>query len=596
MRKLVTALCIVLATGVGIAAEGGKTSSAGPTTATKAISVEQLPKNELLSVNEAASGNSAALFVGVNEFDKDDGLASLSCAVNDAVGQAHLFVRELKLIPAENCILCLSGQPSTAIAAKQLELLQKDGVEVRSAAKSDILNGLTIATRMPTSAADLVIVSVSSHGFEDKDGIYIMPSDGLRSYLSDTAVRSRVLTDTISKSRAGKKMVILDACRERVGRNKSSGSGARMTQNFLHAFAAGRGQTTLTSCGIGQFSYEDPKSGHGVFTSFLLKGLRGSARPDTNGFVTVGSLSKYVADGVRHWIVRNKPDVREDNIPQPRLDASETARMMPLAIASNISGAELAKARKYWQDYKINVYHAPRPGDVIANSIGMKFTFIPAGEFMMGSAFEEKGRYGDEGSQHLVKLSNGFFLGVHEVTQAQYKEIMGKHRSRRTGDNHPVERVDWDDAAEFCRKLSSREDKTYRLPTEAEWEYACRAGTTTRFSFGNNESDLKDYAWYRSNSKKRSHPVGQKKPNAFGLYDMHGNVLELCRDRYAGSYTTAKEVTDPPGPPNSWAYVVRGGSHDNKPRDCRSANRGWVLFNFFDRQSEIGFRVVLVSK
>ena len=321
--------------------------------ADRAVGVVALPENKFTTVTEKPGGDSAALFVGVNEFTKDEGLASLSCAVNDAVGQAHVFVRELKLIPADNCILCISGRPSTAITARQLELLRKDGVEVRPATKSDILNSLTIATRMPVSATEMVIVSISSHGFEDRDGIYVMPADGLRNYLSDTAIRSRVLTDTISKSRAGKKIVILDACRERVSKNKATGSGAAMTKKFLRAFALGRGQMTLTSCGIGQFSYEDEKSGNGVFTSFLLKGLRGAAQADDNGFVTIGSLSEYVADGVGRWIVRNKPDVPWDKISRPRLEASEMARLMPLAIAGHIEGEKLAQARRYWQEYNV---------------------------------------------------------------------------------------------------------------------------------------------------------------------------------------------------------------------------------------------------
>ena len=712
----------------------------------RGIGIEQLPKNEFIPVNKAASGDSAALFIGVNEFNKDTGLAPLSCAVNDAIGQAHLFVRELKLIPAQNCILCVSGSPSTAIAAKQLELLRKDRVEVRSAAKSDILNSLTVATRMPVSTADMVIVSVSSHGFEDKDSIYVMPADGLRSYLSDTAIRSKVLSDTISKSRAGKKIVILDACRERVGKNKSSGSGAAMTENFLRAFAAGRGQITLTSCGIGQFSYEDEKSGHGVFSSFLLKGLRGSADSDDNGFVTVGSLSKYVADGVRRWIVRNKPDVEWSRIPQPRLDASETARMMPLAIAGDISGEKLLKARKYWQNYsisegqsthtvttsgagsnsrdltilkeyyldgrierqdyelaevllkteekfldftdkelisaykdvtsgrhnperlsrllglveetasrnnrksaitkrikvaellsiakandskangkqalgvleellrldpshsqalslqrKISGYYGPNPGDVMTNGIGMKLVWVPAGEFMMGSglsASQVASQFGGksdwftgEHPQHQVKISKGFWMGRTEVTQSQYRAVMGTNPSHFKGDNNPVEQVSWNDAVEFCSKLSGKEGKAYTLPTEAQWEYACRAKSTTVFSFGNNESNLGDYVWYSKNSDSKTHQVGTKRPNGFGLYDMHGNVWEWCQDWYGKNYYSASPLGDPVGPDSGSYRVLRGGSWFYNANLCRSANRDRNLPGY--RYSGTGFRVVL---
>src|ERR1019366_6733194 len=127
---------------------------------------------------------------------------------------------------------------------------------------------------------------------------------------------------------------------------------------------------------------------------------------------------------------------------------------------------------------------------------------------------------------------------IHD-TEEQYEQIMGKNPSRIKGAQNPVETVSWDDAMEFCKKLSQKTGKTVRLPTEAQWEYACRAGTKTRFSFGDKDEDLGDYAWYEKNSDGKSHPVGQKKPNGLGLYDMHGNVWQWCADWYAEDYTKA---------------------------------------------------------
>ncbi|MDA7492884.1 formylglycine-generating enzyme family protein [bacterium] len=206
-----------------------------------------------------------------------------------------------------------------------------------------------------------------------------------------------------------------------------------------------------------------------------------------------------------------------------------------------------------------------------ATSIGMEFKLIPAGKFIMGDASSE-----DNETPHEVTLTKPFKLGVYEVTQEQYEKVMGVNPSKSKGANNPVENVSWEDAIEFCRKLSElpaekEAGNVYRLPSEAEWEYACRAGTTTKFSFGDDESELGDYAWYDDNSDRNTHPVGGKKPNAWGLYDMHGNVWEWCQDWY-WDYPSGS-VTDPRGPRGSYR-VLRGGSWYAPAEYCRSACRG----------------------
>jgi formylglycine-generating enzyme required for sulfatase activity len=188
----------------------------------------------------------------------------------------------------------------------------------------------------------------------------------------------------------------------------------------------------------------------------------------------------------------------------------------------------------------------------------MKLVLIRPGKFMMGSPDSEQGRDGNEGPQHEVIITKPFYIGLTEVTQAQYEAIMGANPSKFTGPTNPVDSVIWDEATEFCRKLSEKTGKTVRLPTEAEWEYACRAGSKTRFSFGDSDSVLGDYAWYGSNSGGKTQPVGQKKPNAWGLYDMHGNVWEWCADWF-GSYSSGSS-TDPQGAGSGGRRVVRGGS------------------------------------
>lgn len=571
----------------------------------KAIGVEQLPKNKFRVISNVPATDSSGLFVGVNKFDEDKGLATLNCAVNDAVEQAHVFVRELKLIPAKNCILCLSGSPTTDITRTQLKLLKKEGVEISKATKSRILQSLRIVTRVPSGKKDMVVVSFSTHGFEDKQGVYVMPADGLRSFLSDTAIYSGTLKDSVSKSKAGKRLLILDACRERVEKNKSGGSGKAMTDKFKSIFASSVGFATLMSCDVGQFSYEDPDSGHGVFTNYLIKALRGGARPDSRGFITVGGISQYISGNVRRWMIRNKPEVADENIPNPWLGGPEMARAIPLAIASDISESDLSKARKHYEqdlsgaDYfkdtpnqtvaspKIPDKVTPSPGDIMTNSIGMKLVYIPAGEFMMGS----NGGGSNEKPVHKVRISQGFYMGQCEVTQGQYRAVMGKSPSSIKGDNNPVETVSWDDATEFCRKLSEKEGQTYTLPSEAQWEYACRAGTSTVFSSGNSESSLGDYAWYGYKVGKTTHPVGTKKPNDFGLYDMHGNVWEWCSDWYGGGYYSGRPDIDPQGPDTGSRRVLRGGSLSSSPWICRSAYhyRGAPGITLYD----LGFRVVM---
>jgi formylglycine-generating enzyme required for sulfatase activity len=205
------------------------------------------------------------------------------------------------------------------------------------------------------------------------------------------------------------------------------------------------------------------------------------------------------------------------------------------------------------------------------NSIGMEFVLIPSGWFMMGSDKEKDQEALDDETPHRVTISKPFYLGKYEVTQAQWEAVMGSNPSYFKGRDNPVETVSWDDVREFIKSLNIKEGNgCWRLPTEAEWEYACRAGTTGVYSFGDDENSLGHYAWYDGNSKS-AHPVGQKRPNAWGLYDMHGNVWEWVQDWY-GEYPTSS-VLDPRGPSSGSYRVNRGGSWDDDARNCRSAYR-----------------------
>ena len=238
----------------------------------------------------------------------------------------------------------------------------------------------------------------------------------------------------------------------------------------------------------------------------------------------------------------------------------------------------------------------------LADGVDLDMIWIKPGTFIMGSPEDEQGRGYDE-TQHEVTLSGGYWLGKYMVTQAQYEAVMGSNPSFNQGADLPVEMVSWDDAKAFCKKLTDQERAAgrlpegyeYNLPTEAQWEYACRAGTRSALNSGSNLTnkeecpEMDEVGWYGGNSDWQTHPVGQKLPNAWGFYDMHGNVYEWCLDWY-DDYP-ADAVTDPTGPDAGNYRVLRGGSNGDDAQDCRSAARSHTSpdssFDF------CGFRVVL---
>jgi formylglycine-generating enzyme required for sulfatase activity len=243
-------------------------------------------------------------------------------------------------------------------------------------------------------------------------------------------------------------------------------------------------------------------------------------------------------------------------------------RFLELHTAEDLGRTAATLALKKIEDTLAKLGPAPQPksGSAIltldlGNGVTMKLVLIRPGSFIMGSPDSEQGRGPDESPQHEVVITKPFYMGVTEVTQAQYEAVMVTNPSKFRGPTNPVDSVIWAEAVEFCRRLSKRTRKTFRLPTEAEWEYACRAGSKTRFSFGDSESALGYYAWFASNGGRMTKPVGQKKPNAWGLYDMHGNVWEWCMD-WHGPYSSGSS-TDPQGAASGSLRVVRGGMWGN---------------------------------
>lgn len=223
----------------------------------------------------------------------------------------------------------------------------------------------------------------------------------------------------------------------------------------------------------------------------------------------------------------------------------------------------------------------------VSNALGIKFVRIPAGTFQMGSTDGQ----GDEQPVHEVTISEDFYLSVYEVTQAQWQAIMDDNPSRFQDPWHPVEQVSWRDVQQFVEKLNERGENRYRLPTEAEWEYAVRADRHAAYHFGDDREQLPNYAWYSANAAEGTMPVGRKRSNPHGLHDMYGNVWEWVFDAYDPDYYANSPSVDPrasevfaPG------RVIRGGGWGSVATDMRSANRGWARPD--TRRDNIGFRLV----
>ena len=242
---------------------------------------------------------------------------------------------------------------------------------------------------------------------------------------------------------------------------------------------------------------------------------------------------------------------------------------------------------------------------VVATKLGIDMVLIPAGKFVMGSAAGQA----DERPPHEVQL-DAFLIDRTEITQEQFGKLVLGNPAHFKGPSRPVEQISWAEAARFCNERSKREGLQpcynddaecnfqatgYRLPTEAEWEYACRAGAATDYSFGADPGRLGEHAWFADNAAKTTHPVAAKKPNAWGLYDMVGNVAEWCNDPYDEKYYATAPAENPHGPADGERYVLRGGAWNSISKHCRSSSRVGENAGFQDAcfaRDAIGFRCV----
>ena len=229
--------------------------------------------------------------------------------------------------------------------------------------------------------------------------------------------------------------------------------------------------------------------------------------------------------------------------------------------------------------------------ETIDNRIGMEFVLIPPGSFRMGGDKDLEQAEDHENPRHRVNISKTFYMGKYAVTQREWVEVMNHNPSENRDEVRPVERVSWNDVQGFIQRLNQKEEtEAYRLPTEAEWEYAARADTQYAYNFNPNMDALTQYAWFRKNSDGRTHPVGRLKPNPWGLHDVHGNVHEWCLDWFDRNYYSQSPPTDPSGPSSGLAKVLRGGDWGSEDWYCRCASRS--LSSPDRRSSRVGFRLV----
>jgi sulfatase modifying factor 1 len=424
---------------------------------------------------------------------------------------------------------------------------------------------------------DSLIVAFAGHGVQYKDGqeSYFCPADAdLEDPKRDKLISLSQLYSELKACTAKKKLLLVDACRNnpqsRIARARTKVELKSVTRPLTIPDA--KGVIALFSCSPGQEAHESPDLKHGVFFYHVLETWKDS---------------------------RLKELTLDDLVAATKRETKTFARV------------KLGAVQTPWQRGYIDGSWTLRKtiiSDLLTNNIGIKLKLIPAGEYLMGSGksaaetarlFDTKAEYYEnEHPQHSVKISKPFYLQTTEVTQGQWESVMRTAPWKgeefvKEGSDYAASYVSWDDATEYCRKLSQKEGHRYRLPTEVEWEYACRAGSTTIHSFDDDAGRLGEYAWFSKNSydadEKYAHRVGLKKPNAWGLFDMHGNVYEWCQDWFGEDYYGKSPKADPQGPPSGSSRVLRGGSWHSSALFARSAYRdGGTTF----RRLYYGFRVV----
>ena len=536
---------------------------------------------------------------------------------------------------------------------KQIKLLHDRADENRFRPfKENIERELALVLKL-AERGDMVVVALSGHGVHFGGVSYFCPAEtDLNS--PATMVSLDAVYDQLKQSQASLKFVVVDACRNdpRVPGQKSLSDPAKEFARALQK-PLPQGLILLSSCAPGETSYEEPNFGHGVFMHHLLEGLRGKADSDDNKRVSITELARYVNRGTKVYVADKYSDSQ-----RPYLRGDLTLESLEFEFPSATVVATTNRITEpRLTTTPTNIPASSSLPKTITNSIGMKLNLIPAGEFQMGSniSAEEVERrfkdfdaeaeyYNNEHPQHRVRISKPFYLGVYEVTVGQFRQFVSsadykteaesdgeggsgwnesagkfegrdpKYNWRNAGfaqtDSHPVVNVTWNDAVAFCDWLSAKEGAQYRLPSEAEWEYACRAGTKTLYYSGDDPESLAQvgnvadgtarakYSTWKTISNRDGYvftaPAGRFEPNSFGLHDMHGNLWEWCNDWYGDQYYETSPSFDPGGPASGSSRVLRGGSWNREPDLVRSAYRS--RFEPDLRLGSVGFRVVRIAE
>jgi len=549
---------------------------------------------------------------------------------------------------------------------------------------------------------------VATHGVSDQGGDFFVATDSVKGRTLRSGIAVAEVLDEVARADAdsgemGRRLVLLDACRERLTEGTRGEGDPAMTKSFADAIARAKGVAILSGSTLGGFAYDDPERKNGVFTAAVLDGLTGQAPAGPDGWITVRTLADFVQQRVVNWVRRRRPDHAAKSLGIGR-QIEATAEGLPLAPHPAATQqrqryrarreAALARAREnlgkiltgqLWDqifallpaegrqgpeveqlleeiealDGKERSQRGlrdflrefsggpslpveeplvsptkplgrpapsiitpeppadPQAGTAIEGPLGMRMRFVPAGTYTIGSPEGEPGRDEDE-TLHEVTLTRGFWLGETLVTQEQWKRLVPGPKQpsffKSDGEDLPVESITWYEAVEFANRLSDQEGLPqcyrlidpegtlgggdlrcgyvtaglhcpgYRLPTEAEWEVAARAGGDPAKSVA---PDLNAVAWYDQNAGGATHPVGQKAPNGWGLRDPLGNVYEWTGD-WNHRYPTGR-VVDPLGPPGGSSRVIRGGSWGARARFVRAAYRFWHPPG--NRYSDVGFRL-----
>ncbi len=605
-----------------------------------------------------------AICIGINQYHF---LQDLTCAVNDAE-KIHLWLTETARF--DQAYLFTDHSPPITDMSEPLPS-QPTFTTLRYLFRKYV-------ARPILSPSDSLWFFFSGHGVREQGQDYLLLSDSDPDpeEVNNSAISLAFITECLRRSGAGNIMMFIDACRSVA----KSGLGIELQPT--------QGVISIASCGPTERSYEIETLNHGSFTYALLESLQIQGENNCATVERlckrlkdrVGELNRTHDKPRQTPYARIEPETKNHLIflperIQPTFQDIATLRENALKaeIKNDLKLAEvlwtrlviydleealesLLRIRQKLQQPGLNgtvslpsepVQTSPAKSLELSPSLSpevltidlphhiqLELIKIPAGSFMMGTPKAEVKRLNQEYStdwyncelpQHRVTL-RAFYLGKYPVTQEQYQAVMGNNPSHfQDNSRNPVECVSWDDAQAFCQKLKEITGEDFRLPTEAEWEYACRAGTQTRYYFGDDEKQLEEYAWYADNSGKNSlnsqklwrdepdwskywaklekngcqtHPVGEKKPNDWGLYDMHGNVWEWCEDSWHDSYADKPQNIKDNGNAiwlnsNEASRVLRGGSWDNDSRNCRSAIRGRLDAD--GRNDSIGFRLVLLS-